>query len=471
MSAGRVPAGKSAGRPSAERRTALQVLMGSEKGGFSHLLIRDALDRHAELTPAERSFCKRLTEGTIERRAELDGVLARFLKKGGVREPAVRCILRMALYEVLYMDAVPDAAAVSEAVLLVRDAGMPGLAGLVNGVLRAAVRAKEAGELAPAGAAASMPAWIADMWERAYGRDTADALIEGSLRPRPVTVRFDPACSGAEREDILSAISAEGVSVTPARWVAGAYCLGSPGRIASLPGYAEGLWTVQDESSSLAVLAAGISGGERIVDVCAAPGGKSLFAAQILAACGAGGEVFSFDISEKKTAQIACNAARLGLDLITAAVRDARTPDPALAGTADVLFCDLPCSGLGVIGRKGDIKYRVRPEDLAALAALQRQILVSAAAYLRPGGVMIYSTCTLDPAENEENADFIGRVVGLVPDDLAPHLPAGLPGIQGARVTLMPHIHGTDGFFIARYRRPGAPGHEAVPAVPAGERI
>ena len=191
--------------------------------------------------------------------------------------------------------------------------------------------------------------------------------------------------------------------------------------------------------------------------MCAAPGGKSFFAADRLSALeaetGKAGRVYSYDLTRRKTDLIRQGAKRLHLDNIRIAERDARIYAGQDESRADVVLCDLPCSGLGVIGKKRDIKYRVSPEGLSSLQQLQREILKNAARYLRQGGVLIYSTCTINRAENEENAAWIGKELGLVPEDLTEYLPAGIPGIQGNMLQLLPHVHGTDGFFISRFRK------------------
>ena len=246
-----------------------------------------------------------------------------------------------------------------------------------------------------------------------------------------------------------------GVKAVKGQYLPYCYELTGTDSIQELPGYREGMWTVQDESSMMVAEAAGLAGGETVYDVCAAPGGKAMHCASKLLAGSAGGtetgKVHAFDLSKGKTAQILKNVRRMYLPNVVVAQRDALIPVPEEAGKADVLLCDLPCSGLGVIGRKRDIKYHVTPEQLAELAQLQKDILGSAVPYLKEGGVLIYSTCTINAGENEEVAEFIEKEMGLCPDPLTPYLPEGIPGIRGNRLQLLPHVHGTDGFFLARF--------------------
>ena len=455
-----------------EREAVLEILTGiRENGTYSHIAVKEMLDRceREGMDRRQRAFVKRLTEGVIERRIELDDVLRRYAKKGARIRPVIRDILRMGIFQILYMDSVPDSAACNEAVKLTKKYGKKENAGFVNGLLRNAVRDKEAGKLAadsaPAGGELSgigelsrkfsMPEWIVSMWQEQLGEEETEKLLEALLKVRPVAIRFDDRCSQERREEILAQMSEKGVKAVKGQYLPYCYELTGTDSIQELPGYREGMWTVQDESSMMVAEAAGLAGGETVYDVCAAPGGKAMHCASKLLAGSAGGtetgKVHAFDLSKGKTAQILKNVRRMHLPNVVVAQRDALIPVPEEAGKADVLLCDLPCSGLGVIGRKRDIKYHVTPEQLAELAQLQKDILGSAVPYLKEGGVLIYSTCTINAGENEEVAEFIEKEMGLCPDPLTPYLPEGIPGIRGNRLQLLPHVHGTDGFFLARF--------------------
>ena len=304
----------------------------------------------------------------------------------------------------------------------------------------------------------SMPEWIIRMWTEQLGAEETAKLAAALLEIRHVSIRFDDRCSTDRREEILEQMRRRGVGVGKGRYLPYCYELTGTDSISELPGYREGLWTVQDESSMMVAEAAGLVGGETVYDICAAPGGKSMHcASRLLALESAGekgskaGEVHSFDLSKGKTAQILKNIRRMHLPNVIVQQRDAREPVPEEAGKADVLLCDLPCSGLGVIGRKRDIKYHVTQKQLEELADLQKLILRSAVSYLRDGGVMIYSTCTINEGENGRIAEFIEKDLGLAPDPLAGHLPGEIPGININQLQLLPHIHGTDGFYLARF--------------------
>ena len=455
-----------------EREAVLEILTGiRENGTYSHIAVKEMLDRceREGMDRRQRAFVKRLTEGVIERRIELDDVVRRYAKKGARIRPVIRDILRMGIFQILYMDSVPDSAACNEAVKLTKKYGKKELSGFVNGLLRSAARDKEAGKLTAVSASQagdpsdkgslsrrySMPEWIVSMWQEQLGEEETGKLLGALLEVRPVSVRFDDRCSQSRREEILAGMAEKGVRVGKGHYLP--YCCELTGTdsIQELPGYREGAWTVQDESSMMVAEAAGLSGGETVYDVCSAPGGKAMHcAAKLLASAeteAEAGTVYAFDLSKGKTAQILKNVRRMHLPNVVVGQRDALIPVPGEAGKADVLLCDLPCSGLGVIGRKRDIKYHVTQEQLAELAQLQKSILRNAVSYLKEGGVLIYSTCTINAGENEEIAEFIEKEMGLNPDPLAPYLPEGIPGIRGNKLQLLPHVHGTDGFFLARF--------------------
>lgn len=456
-----------------EREAVLEILTGiREEGTYSHIAVKEMLDRceREGMDRRQRAFVKRLTEGVIERRIELDDVLRKFTKKGARIRPVVRDILRMGIFQILYMDAVPDSAACNEAVKLTKKYSKKELTGFVNGLLRNVVREKEAGRLAPGGESAegepsgtqelsrrySMPEWIVRMWQQQLGEEETKKLLEALLQIRPVSIRFDDRCTPTRREEILSQMQEKGVKAEKGTYLPYCYKLRGTDSISELPGYREGAWTVQDESSMMVAEAAGLKGGEIVYDVCAAPGGKTMHCASKLLAPGQkeGGRVFAFDLSKGKTEQVLKNVRRMHLPNVTVARRDALEAVPEEKGRADVLLCDLPCSGLGVIGHKRDIKYHVTQKQLGELEELQKNILRSAATYLKEGGVLIYSTCTINEGENGRIAQFIEKELGLQPDPLGPLLSpvAGdIPGICEHQLQMLPHVHGTDGFYLARF--------------------
>ncbi len=437
-----------------ERELVLDILVQHEKSGtFAEDLLHGSMDSHEELTGTQRAFMKRLMEGTIERKIELDKVVQNHLKRPDVRlKTEIRCLLLMSCYQILYMDAVPDFAAVNEAVRILKKRGRKEQAGFVNGVLRAICRDKEQGNIKAASLSeeTSMPEEILSLWEEQYGKDHASAIAHSMMKVRPVCIRLNPHVTDVEKKDMISTLEAKGAIVQEGHFLPYVLMLKKAGQISSLPGFSEGAFTVQDESSALAVEAAGLRGrkGGLVLDLCAAPGGKATLAAQLLPE----GEVRAFDLTKKKTDRIRENARRLHLRNLTALEHDATVFLPELEGKADTVLCDLPCSGLGVITRKREIKYRVGKKEIEELVQLQKKILANAYRYVKEGGVLLYSTCTIDRLENEEMADYIASLPSMERDDLAPYLPE-IPGIAGNTLQLFPDIHGTDGFFMARFRR------------------
>lgn len=443
-----------------EREVVLKILLKEEeKGTYSHLIVREALGRLSDIPTVQRAFIKRLAEGTVERKIEMDAVINHF-SKTPVRkmDRIILCILRMSLYQILYMDSVPDSAACNEAVKLAKRGGRAKLSGFVNGVLRNVVREKESGALSERrqkqslSVRYSMPQWIVSMWKEQLGYDRTEGLLKAFLEVRPVCIRIDERLSVDERENLINSLKESGVKVRQGQYFDFCLELAGTSAINRLPGYKEGLWAVQDESSMFVAQAAGLKKGDIVYDVCASPGGKAMHCASKLAAMG-GGRVYAFDLTPKKTGQIMENVRRMKLENVSVSLRDARTSAGSLTGRADVLVCDVPCSGLGVMGRKRDIKYNVTKTALTQLSELQKEILRASVPILKPGGTLIYSTCTINRSENEENAAFIEKELGLVPDDLSPFLPENVQGIRGNCLQLLPDIHGTDGFFLARFKK------------------
>lgn len=483
-------------------------------GTYINVLLKRTQDRYADLPVSQRAFIKRLTEGTIEREIELDTVIRNHVKDREIRiKPQVRCLLRMSLYQIFYMDSVPDYAACSEAVRICKRRKMAQASGFVNGILRGVCREKEAAakegrEYVPAEPAPkvvrtrpssavvvvagkrtdtgrketpkeaqmtdeavqdasdilgqlektySIPLPILQLWEEQLGKDRLESLCRSMMEIRPVCIRLDPRLSAEEKEAVTASLRDAGVEVTPGRWATDSYLLRHVPGLSGLPGFAEGKWTVQDESSQLVAYAAGIAGpgkdltgAAKVYDLCAAPGGKTMLAA----ACLPDAEVHAYDLTRDKTDRIRSGLGRMKLHNVLVEENDASNPREDLREKADLVLCDVPCSGLGVMTRKRDIKYNVTPQKLRSLTTLQKKIAANAAGVLKPGGVLIYSTCTINRQENEKMADYLEKKLGLIPEDLARYFPVDFPGIEVNRVQLFPDVHGTDGFFMARFRKP-----------------
>lgn len=427
---------------------------------YSNVILRDTLMKYDYLFAQEKAFMKRLFEGCVEYRIRLDYVLNAVSKtKTTKMKPAILAILRMGVYQLLYMDAVPDAAACSEAVALAGKRGYRGLQGFVNGVLRNIARNRDTLPLPdekeePVTALSvkyAMPEWLVCFFCEKYGILTTQKMLAAMLLEKPVTIRMDERLNAKERTSVLKRIQARGIGVKQHPYLAYAYLLSDVDGIIHVPGFESGAFYVQDVSSMLVSEAAGIREGMRILDVCAAPGGKSLHAAGKLHGTGM---VESRDLTENKIAIIEENRLRCHCNNMKVRQRDATVLWQEDVGQYDVVFVDAPCSGLGIMGKKCDIRHRVTPGQMEELAGLQRRILDKACAYVKEGGVLLYSTCTINPGENEDQISYI-MSHGFVPESLDPYLPKALRGetTKQGYLQLLPGIHETDGFFLARYRK------------------
>ncbi len=448
---------------------AVQAIL--EEGSLGHKVIARELSLHPSWSGSERAFFTRLTEGTAERSLELDYVIDQFSRTPVQKmKPAIRGILRTGVYQLLYMDAVPDRAACDEAVRLAKKRGLAGLSGFVNGVMRAIAAGKDGRTYPPADTPEgmsvrySMPVWIVEKWLALYGRPVTEKMLGAMLAERPLCVHMNR--SKAEKQEIIESLEKQGVSAKVHPYSSQALTLEGGGRPDSLEAFRKGWIQVQDISSQLASSlaaralkeAAAMHGGELLVlDTCAAPGGKSVYLADAAALLGRPAVVVSRDLSAGKVRQIEENRERTGLAAIVPQIWDAKEFCPDNEEKADVVIADLPCSGLGIMGRKKDIRCHVRPEGLAELAGLQREILSVVHRYVRPGGFLIYSTCTINPEENEENARWFAGNFPFRLRRAKEWLEAGAPE-TGDYLQLLPGVHESDGFFAAVFERTGGEG-------------
>ena len=395
-----------------ERELVLDILLlVTREGIHCHLATGQVLDKYQYLEKKSRAFISRLTQGTIERMIELDYVIDCFSKTPVKKmKPVIRCILRSGVYQLLYMDSVPASAACNEAVRLAGKRGFSGLKGFVNGVLRTISRAQAAGELQtkypdekkePVRALSirnSIPEWLVRQWVDAYGHATAKTICESFLQERPTSIRVNTNRISVEK--LQMELTNAGVTVEPADGCADALLISGYDYLGSLPAFVHGDFYVQDLSSMQVALAADVQAGWNVIDVCAAPGGKAVHVAQLLRGTG---HVEARDLTDYKVDLIRDNIDRCQVENMSAKVWDATVRDDESVDKADLVIADLPCSGLGVLHSKPDIKYNMSPEQMHELAALQREILAVVADYVKPGGRLVYSTCTVNRAENEDN--------------------------------------------------------------------
>lgn len=438
-----------------EREIAFDILTEIlEKGAFSHIVLRQALDKYGYLPKQDRAFITRVTEGTIEYLPRIDYAIGCFSRvKITKMKPAVRTLLRMSAYQILFMERVPDSAAVNEAVKLAKKRGFAGLSGFVNGVLRTLSREKSTLAFATPELRYAIPQWIFSMWERDYGRETAEETALALLsedRRNGLTVRFN--LSKAPAEEILQSLERQGIAAHALDGGNGAvYRISGYDSLEQTEAFQKGFFVVQDLSSFLVGAAASPKEGDFVLDLCSAPGGKALHIADLLNGTG---HVEARDLTETKVLLIEENAARCGFTNIHAGVWDASVFDGTLEKRADIVLADLPCSGLGILGRKPDIKLRLKEEDPGVLAGLQRKLLSVACRYLKPGGLLIYSTCTIEKMENEDNAAWAEETLPLEPVPLSFRVPERFrKDCEGNRLLILPGRHGCDGFFITAFRK------------------
>ena len=426
------------------RELVLDILIEvNENEQYSHLMIRDVLNKYQYLEKQERAFLTRLAEGTIEHMLEMDFIINSFSKvKVKKMKPLIRNLLRMSVYQLKYMDSIPDAAVCNEAVKLARKRGFGQLRGFVNGVLRNIARELSHlqypdEKLEPVRfleVKYSVPEWMASQWIKDYGYEQTKTICESFLTEQPITIRAN--LTKTTPEALKERLIAEGVEVNEVPELDYAFEISGFDYLQSLDSFAEGLFYVQDISSMMVAEKTAPKKDSYIIDVCAAPGGKSSHLAEKLAGTGM---VEARDLTEYKVSLIEENIQRHGLNNMNAVQMDATILDEASKNKADVLICDLPCSGLGVMGKKTDIRYKMTPEKQKDLVKLQRKILSTVHAYVKSGGTLMYSTCTIHKGENEENvAWFVKNYPEFEVVSQEQMFPGGL-------------YH--DGFFIAKLVR------------------
>lgn len=444
------------------REIVLDSLLALEREeAFSHQIIKAVLDKYDYLEARDKGFIKRVTEGTIERQIELDYYLDQISTVPVHKmKPLIRCLMRMSAYQILYMDAVPDSAVCNEACKLAQKRKFHNLKGFVNGVLRSLAKKKDRLSLPDKkkdealfySVKYSMPRWLVEMWLTEYGSEVTENLLEGLLKIHPVSLRFCTNLPLEEREAFIDAMKQDGASVEQSGYLPYLYTIDRAEGVGTLPGFAEGAFCVQDVSSALAVETAGIRKQDFVMDLCAAPGGKSMLAAE------KAGKVLSRDVSEAKVSLIRENLERMGITNVETQVFDATVTDETFLEQADVVLMDVPCSGLGILGKKRDIKYHVTRESLEEITALQKKIVEGSWRYVKPGGILLYSTCTIHRGENEDMVQWILERFPFEPVPLGETLPekvlsGGKTGAAGCCVQLLPGCMESDGFFFAKLRR------------------
>lgn len=447
--------------PASAREVALDVLVRVEQeGAYSNLLLNSTLQKSA-LSREDTGLATELVYGTISRMNTLDQVLGGFVAKGIAKlQPWVRNLLRLSLYQVMYLDRIPPHAAVNEAVNIAKKRGHQGISGMVNGVLRSVLRAGELPVL-PEGLSVaerislqhSHPLWLVQRWIAEYGAETAEAMCSADNEAPSISVRVNTTMISRER--LIEKMKAEGVEAEPSKVSPYGMVIKGGGNPAFTSWYRDGYLSVQDESSMLVAEMVAPEPGMKVLDCCAAPGGKSAHMGELMKD---EGSIQANDLHPHKAALIADQAERLGLECIVTSSGDAMELAAQFAPASfDRILLDAPCSGLGVIRRKPDLKWRKQPEDIDSIASLQQELLQSVSGLLKPGGVLVYSTCTTEKAENGEVvASFLKSNPEFRPATFESPVWDRLKGTAlaaGEGIQLLPHQFGSDGFYIARLER------------------
>ena len=440
------------------RKLALNALTSVVNGGaYSTLALGKHLTQAAHLSPEDKRLAASIFHAALENRLRISYVLSQFVTR--MPEGIIEDILHIAAAQMLLMDKVPDHAAVDEAVKQVKAAGLIGQDKFVNGTLRNLIRARDAGTIAYPDKEQFPIRYLSVMYSLSelivqrivldYGLDEAEKIIAYRPDSHSTTVR-----PNFLREDAVGFEAyAKGRGWEIERGlVEGAYKVKGMTDISTDEDFKAGRFSVISEPSMLAAMAVKPMRGQSILDACAAPGGKSALICELM---GGSGRVFAWELHEHRAELIRAQKARLGLDNLRVAPRDATIHRDELEGALDAVLIDAPCSGLGVMNEKADIKFRMTPDDIDSLAALQAKILDACAGYVRPNGVLVYSTCTIIKDENERQVDaFLARHPEFALDaDMRDFPPALLAHARGGMLQILPYRDGLEGFFIARMRR------------------
>ncbi|MCD8143760.1 MAG: 16S rRNA (cytosine(967)-C(5))-methyltransferase RsmB [Oscillospiraceae bacterium] len=434
------------------RQVALDALTACQRqGAWSDGILRNLI-RSAGLDRRDAALASRICYGVQQKLLLLDFWIDRFSSvKAAKLEPKIANCIRIGMYQMACMDKIPTSAAVNESVELAkRSSKNRRAAGLVNGVLRAFSRQLDTLPQ-PEGKERlsiqySHPGWLVDLFRAELGEAGTEALLQENNSEPPTCIQVNPL--KADAGQVQAELEAAGVQVQPHPWLEGCLLATHTGNLEEMPSFQAGAWTVQDAAAKLAVMACDPQPGERILDVCAAPGGKSFAAAMAMQNRGS---ILACDIHPHKEALIAEGANRLGITILSTQIQDGKQFRPEWESAFDRLIVDVPCSGLGIIRKKPDIRYK-DPKQLEGLPRVQSAILENVSRYVRPGGVLLYATCTVLRRENQDIVNgFLAAHPEFFPEAVT--LPGPVGTVESGMVTLWPHIHGTDGFFFARLRK------------------
>ncbi len=448
------------------RQIAFEALRAVDRGAFADVVIdrklravQTSAQPGAQLSTQDKGLVTELVYGTVRRQRTLDALIDQFGKRPAAKQQAdLLQILRLGFYQLRYLDHVPDHAVVDTTVHLAKFQRLGKLSGVVNGMLRQYIRelnletATDPLKLPEdstqrLGILHSYPDWIIDVWRKVLPDDQVAALCEYFNQPPQLDLRIN---LGRQSLSTAVAVFAEArIETVPVEGVPSALRLTShAGAVTQLPGYAEGWWAVQDSSAQLVSHLLDPQPGEVIIDACAAPGGKSLHIAELM---GNEGTVWSCDRTPSRTKKIQQNIDRLGSTIVRPIMTDSRN-QPTFVAQGDRVLLDVPCSGLGTLNRHADARWRQNPASVSSLVVLQHEILTHASTWVKPGGVLVYATCTLHPAENEAQIEsFLAQNAGWTIELPLPSFP--IAPTEAGWIKVWPHLQNMDGFFMVKLRR------------------
>ena len=421
------------------RAVALEALKKCEScGQYSNIALDNALKR-SELSSSDRGLATTIFYGVIEKKITLNYYISA-LSSRNINEidKNTLILLEMGIYQLKFLDRIPDHAAINETVSL----ATAKTKGFVNAILReftrradkVALPSRDEGEAYSLSVRFSVCEALTERFISVFGYDRSESLLSSFSEESGITLRTNTL--KISRDELVARLGGVPTVLSP-------YGIKTSGQVGELSGFDEGLFYVQDESSQLCAMAVGAKRGEVVIDTCSCPGSKSFGIAVDMENVG---KLYSFDLHKNKLSLVESSAKRLGIDIIVTGERDGRAPDESLIGKADRVLCDVPCSGFGVLGKKPELRYK-DPTESAALPAIQYDILKNSAKYLKRGGVLVYSTCTVLPEENEKNVE---KFLSEFPDFSLTPFVAGKLEVPSGMLTLLPDEYGTDGFFIAK---------------------
>ena len=430
------------------REKVAQILTDIEKDDtYLQLALKKELDT---LEAKDKGFANELIYGTIKWRLRLDYVLDQFSKTPVKKmKPFIRQLMRMSVYQILFLDKVPASAAINEAVKIMHKRKMSNLSGFVNGVLRNIDRNKSEITYPNLSVYYSIPEWIITRWMKYYGEAETKAICESLSQRARVCIRINNLKT--TKDKVKALLSEEGITVLEKGFLPESLYIHAPNGIHHSPSFKAGLWTVQDESAMLVGHVLGPEKGDEILDVCSAPGGKTVHLAELMQN---EGHIIGADVHEHKIELIEKNAKRLGASIVEGKLQDGMLINEDWKEKFDKILLDAPCSGLGIIKRKPDIRYAKDETAIRDINNIQRKLLKNAINYLKQDGILVYSTCTLTQEENQNMVEY-ALSLGLQLDAIPYDMPACLkPYIKdNAYIEILPHVTDTDGFFMARFRK------------------